>query len=87
MRYWVLVDLVNVKAFNLKTRINEVKALVTYISCDCKCKFDSTTYDSNQKWNNDKCQCKFKKYCMWKKDYNWIPRKCVCEKSRYLKVH
>ena len=35
----------------MTTRINEVKKLVEHISCFCKCKFDSTTCDSNQKWN------------------------------------
>ena len=31
----------------------EAKTLVKHISCDCKCKFNSITCDSNQKWNND----------------------------------
>ena len=43
---------VNTKLFNMITRINEVKTLVKHI----KCKFNSTKYNSNQKWNNDKCQ-------------------------------
>ena len=30
--------------------------------CKYKCKFDRTKCDSNQRWNNDKCQCKFKKH-------------------------
>ena len=34
---------VNVKVFGMITRINEVKSLVKHFSCDCKCKFDSTT--------------------------------------------
>ena len=34
---------VNVKVFRMITRINEVKSLVKHFSCDCKCKFDSTT--------------------------------------------
>ena len=38
------------------TRINEAKTLVKHISCDCKCKFNSTTFNSNQNWNNDACQ-------------------------------
>ena len=25
------------------------------ISCDCKCKLNSTTCNSNQKWNNKTC--------------------------------
>ena len=31
--------------------------LIKQISCDCKFKFDTITWDSNQKWNNDKYQC------------------------------
>ena len=34
---------VNVKVFRMITRVNEVKSLVKHFSCDCKCKFDSTT--------------------------------------------
>ena len=30
----------------------KLKALVEHISCDFKFKFDSTTCNSNQKWNN-----------------------------------
>ena len=32
----------NVNVFDTTTRINEVKTLVKHISCDCKCKFNST---------------------------------------------
>ena len=39
----------NVKAFNMITNKNEAKATAEHISCDCKCKFNSTTCDSNQK--------------------------------------
>ena len=24
-------------------------------SCDCKCKFNGTTFNTNQKWDNDTC--------------------------------
>ena len=50
---------VNVKVFNKVTRINQAKALIKHL-CNCKCKLDSTTCNSDQKWNNDKhqCQCK-----------------------------
>ena len=41
------------KKFNMITRINEAKTLVKHISYDFKCKFKSTTCNSNQKWNND----------------------------------
>ena len=67
------------------TRINEVRGVVKHISCDRECKFNSTTCHSNQKLNNDKCQCECKKYPTTKKDYSWNPRACIRENSRYLK--
>ena len=39
------------------TRIYEAKAWVKHISWDFKCKFGDSTCNSNQKWNNDTCQC------------------------------
>ena len=68
---------VNVKVFNKITKGNEAKTLVKHTSCDCKCKFDSTTSNSdhkngikNQKWNNGKCQCECKNYHMCTKHYH-----------------
>ena len=40
---------VNVKVFNLITRINGVKSFIKHISSDCKCNFNS-----NPKLNSDK---------------------------------
>ena len=61
---------------------NEVITLIKHISSDCKCKFDSTACNSNQKWNNDKCQCEGKKYRMCKKDYSWTPNAYISENTR-----
>ena len=33
---------INVKAFNLITNKNETRTMKKYISCDCKCKRNST---------------------------------------------
>ena len=43
---------INIKAFNIITNKNEVKAMTKHVSCDWKCKFNSTICNSNQKWNN-----------------------------------
>ena len=51
---------INVKAFDMITHKNEAKAMTEHISCDCKCKFNSTMCNSNQKWNNKTCQCELK---------------------------
>ena len=47
----------NMKAFNMITNKNETKSMVEHISCNCKCQFNSTTCNSNKKWNNETCQC------------------------------
>ena len=57
----------NVKLFNKITNKNEAKTLVKHITCDCKCKFNSTTCNSNQKWNNNKCQYECENYHQCKK--------------------
>ena len=74
---------INYKAFHMITRRNEAKTLAKHISCDCKCKFNTATCNSTQKWNNDKCHCECKKYRACKKDYSWNPRclKSVVETS------
>ena len=59
--------------------------MIKYISYDCKCKFNSTTCNSNQKWNNKTSQCECKNHHECKKDYSWNPSKCICENSKYLK--
>ena len=38
---------VNVKVITIITKINEAKTLIKHISCDCKCKFNSTACHSN----------------------------------------
>ena len=43
---------VNVKVFNMITNRNEAKTMVKHISCDCKCNFNNTTCNSNQKWKH-----------------------------------
>ena len=42
---------INVKVFNMITNKNEAKAMTEHISCDFKCKSNSTICNSNQKWN------------------------------------
>ena len=76
---------IDVKVFNMITRINEDKTLIKHISCGCKCKFNSTTCNSNKKCNNDTCQRDCKKFHTCKKDYSWNPSTYICENSSYLK--
>ena len=50
-------------------RINESKTLTKHILCKCKFRFGGRKYNSNQWWNNNKCQCECKKYHICEKDY------------------
>ena len=52
-----------VKAFNIITNKNEAKAMAKHISCDRKCKCNSTICNSDQKCDNKTCQCECKSYC------------------------
>ena len=55
----------NLSKFNMITaRKNKSKALTKHISCACKCRFDGRKCNSNQKWNNNKCQYKCKNIYM-----------------------
>ena len=67
------------------TNKDEAKAMTEQISCDCKCRFNSTICNSNRKWNNKKCQCECKNYHMCEKDYSLNRMTCICESSKYLK--
>ena len=58
---------INLKAFNMIAIKNEAKLLVKHISCDCKCKFNSTSCSSNQTCSNEIFQCKYKSYSTCKK--------------------
>ena len=60
-------------------RINKSKALTKHISCECKYKFGGIKYNSNQWWNNNKCQCEWKNHHICKKDYVWNLATCHCE--------
>ena len=81
---------VNVKTFNI-IRINEGNTMVKHISYDFKSKFNTTTFDSNQKWKIDSRQCECKNYRTCEKSSSWNPSirendsTCFCENGKYLK--
>ena len=63
---------------------NKAKVMTEHISCDCKWKFNSTTCNSKQNWNNKTCQCECKNYRQCKKDYSWNSSTCICENGKCL---
>ena len=76
---------INVKVFNTVTNKDEAKVMIEHISCNCKCKFNSTKCNSKQKWNHKTCQCECEDYHKCGKDYTWNPSTWICGSSKYLK--
>ena len=76
---------INFEAFNIITNKNKAKVMTQHILCHCKCKLNSTICNSNQKWNNETCQCEFKNYRTCRNDYIWNPSTCISENSKYSK--
>ena len=76
---------INVKAFNMITNKVDAKATTEHISCDCECKFNSTTSNPKEKWSNKTCKCECKNYCKCKENFSWNLSTCISENSKYLK--
>ena len=74
----------NLSVFNMITGINEWKTLTKHISCECKCRYDGRTCNSDQWWSNDKCRCECKKRRVCEKDYVWNPATCSYENEKIL---
>ena len=56
-----LVKNTNVKTFNLMSRINKTRHIMWHETFKCKCRLDTSVFNNQQRWNNDKCQYECKK--------------------------
>ena len=74
----------NLSVFNMIAGINESKTLIKQLSCKYKCRFDGRKCNSDQWWNDDKCQYECKKCHLCEKDYVWNPATCNCENEKDL---
>ena len=74
---------INVKAFNMIINKDKPKATTEHISC--KCRFNTTTCNSKQKWDNKTYQQECKNYHKYKENYSWSPSTCICENGTYFK--
>ena len=78
---------INFKAFHMITNKNEAKTMVKHISCDCKCIFNNTKCNSNQKWNNETYLYECKNYSTCKKimeSYEMVMKR-FCGNDKNLK--
>ena len=81
--FLALLKKINVKVFNLMSRINETRQILWHETCTCVCKLSIAVCNSKQIWNDDKCRCKCREYLVNKivcdKGFSWNPSNCECE--------
>ena len=55
-----IVKNINVKVFNLMSRINETRQIIWHETCKCVCRLTKSVCNIRQIWNKDKyrCECK-----------------------------
>ena len=54
------IKTINVKVFNLIPKANERRHIEWHKTCKCKCRLDASVCNKKQRWNEDKCRCKYK---------------------------
>ena len=85
-----VVKNVNVKVFNLMSRINETRQIIWHETCKCVCRLTEAICNAKQVWNKDKCQCECKEDLINKlvcdKGYLWNPSSCSCECDKLCDV-
>ena len=72
----------NVKAFNLKSRINETRPIEWHETCKCICRLNEIICNNKQRWIKDKCRCECKELIneeVCDKGFIFNPSNCKCE--------
>ena len=77
-----VVKNLNVKVFNLMSRITETRHIEWHTTCNCECNFGANICNNKQCWNKDKCRCECKELIdkgVCDKGFIWIPSNYECE--------
>ena len=80
----------NIKVFNMLSRINETRKIVWHKTCKCICHLTSAICNDKQEWNENKCSCECKEDLVSKlvcdKGYMWNPSTCASECDKYCEI-
>ena len=80
-----VVKNINVKVFNLMSRINETRHIIWHETCKCICRLSVSVCNNRQRWNEDKCRCEYKELIdkgICDKGFIWNPSNCECEEIK-----
>ena len=82
-----VVKKINVKVFNLMSRINKTRQILWHETCKCVCRLSVPVCNSKQIWNYYKCRFECREdlvdQMVCDKGFSWDPsiRECECDKS------
>ena len=77
-----IIKNMNVRVFNLMSRINETRYIVWHETCKCICRLSASVCNNSHRWSEDKCRCECKEVCdkgICDKGFIWNPSNCECE--------
>ena len=84
-----IVKNMNIKVFNLMSRINEKRHVSWHETCTCKCRLDAGIRNNKRCWNNEKCRCECRELnnkgrCADR--FVWNPSICECECDKSCEI-
>ena len=82
-----IIKNINVKVFNLMSRINETRHIIWHETCKGICRLNTSVCNNRQRWNENKCRCECREELIDKmvcdKGLSLNPSNCKfeCDKS------
>ena len=70
---------ISVKSFDLLSEKNVLKNISFHQNCKCGCLLDKKVCNNLQKWNKNKCRCKYVKILKYDICCSWNVNNCRCE--------
>ena len=77
-----IIKNINLKVFNLMSRINETRHIIWHGTCKCICRLSASVRNTRQTWNEDKCRCECEELIdkgICDNAFIWNPSNCECE--------
>ena len=77
-----IIKNINVKVFNLMSRINETKRIIWHETCKCICRLSASVCNNRKRWNQDKRRCECKELIangICDKGFIWNSSNYICE--------
>ena len=76
-----IIKCINVKVFDLMSRINETRHIISHETCKCICRLSASVCNNKKIWNEGKCSCECKELIdkgICDKGFTWNPSNCEC---------